>query len=149
MLEIVVAMGENKEIGINNKLPWNIKEEMAHFRKLTLNKTIIMGKNTFLSIGKALKDRQNIVLSTSLKNEYDDIIIEKNVDDCLKKYKDAIIIGGQKIFEQFLPFVDILSISYIKGSFEADTFFPDFEDDFEIIYEEDFEKFKYIKYKRK
>ena len=63
MLSIVVAVGKNLEIGKDNRLLWNIPEDLSHFKSITQGKTIIMGKNTYLSIGRALPNRKNVVIT--------------------------------------------------------------------------------------
>lgn len=134
MFSIIVAIGNNNEIGKNNKLLWHIPEDLKKFKEITQEKTVVMGKNTFKSIGKILPNRNNIVLSKNLQN----INNKKNLeiyDDFLKiikKYKNSVeevfIIGGAQIYKKALELgiVEKLYISHIDFSDnEADTYFPE------------------------
>ncbi len=151
MLSIVVAVGKNLEIGKDNKLLWNIPEDLAHFKSITQGKTIIMGKNTYLSIGRALPNRKNVVITDddSLDN-VEGIVVYKDINKCILENDNAMVIGGASIYRQMLDYCDTLHISHVDLSFEdADTFFPHFEDKFNMTYEKKFNNFIYRIYKRK
>lgn len=132
MFSIIVSIGKNNEIGKNNKLLWHISEDLKKFKEITLGKTVVMGRNTFKSIGKILPNRNNIVLSKNLQN----INNKKNLEICddfskiIKKYKNSVeevfIIGGAQIYKKALELgiVEKLYISHINFSDnEADTYF--------------------------
>lgn len=151
MLSIVVAVGKNLEIGKDNKLLWNIPEDLAHFKSITQGKTIIMGKNTYLSIGRALPNRKNVVITDddSLDNA-EGIVVYKDINKCISENDNAMVIGGASIYRQMLDYCDTLHISHVDLSFkDADTFFPHFEDKFDVSYEKKFNNFIYRIYKRK
>lgn len=124
---IIAAMTKRGVIGHGNKLPWNIPDELKHFKQYTKGSTVIMGSRTFESIGRPLPNRHNIVLSPEEINI-------AGVDVCLstdqalaraKEYgKDIFIIGGAYTYAQFLPIADRLYISYIKQDYDGDVFFP-------------------------
>ncbi len=122
-------MDKNRLIGSSGKLPWHIPEDLAWFKSQTLGHPVIMGKATWLSLGKALPGRQNIVLSRDpdLKPEGAQKAhnLEKGLSLC--QGKAAFVIGGTRVFEQFLPLVDRLVITYIDSEFEGDTYFPAFD----------------------
>jgi len=122
MISIIAAMDRNNLIGNNGQLPWNIPEDMEHFKNITMNKTIVMGRKTFDSIGKSLKGRKNIVLTRN-KDFKADCIILHSIEDVLK-YKDFIIIGGEEIYHQFLPLASKLYITLINDEFKGDKHFP-------------------------
>lgn len=134
MFSIIVAIGNNNEIGKNNKLLWHIPEDLKKFKEITQGKTVVMGRNTFKSIGKILPNRNNIVLSKNLQN----INNKKNLEICdnfskiIKKYKNSVeevfIIGGSQIYKKALELgiIEKLYISHIDFSDkEADTYFPE------------------------
>ena len=147
MLKIVVAIGKNREIGKNNSLLWHIPEDLKHFKNLTLNSKIIMGKNTYYSIGRPLPNRENIVLS---EENIENVKVYNNLDECLRENQDAYIIGGQSVYEQTIKYVDELHISYIyKEDKEADAFFPEFEADFKLKYVENKGSFEYRIYEKR
>ena len=137
--KIIVATDKNNGIGINNILPWNFKSDMKFFRDMTKgngNNAVVMGKNTFLSIGKKLPDRENLVLSTSLEPT-EGIHVFKNINYliayCKSKYFDSIwIIGGGEIYRQFLDLnlIHIIHLTEIDSVYNCDTFFPNIFNDF-------------------
>ena len=140
---IIVAVCNGNGIGKDNTLPWDkISEDMKNFSKLTKgkgNNAIIMGKNTYKSIGRPLPNRVNIVLSTSLNEDVEEknIRVFKNIDQCVKfcndkRFDEVWVIGGESIYRQFLNLNYIKTIykTNINRNLECDTFFPDISDDF-------------------
>jgi len=133
IISIIAALARNNVIGYKNTLPWGrIPEDMNHFRELTLGKPVIMGKNTFLSLGKPLKDRVNIVLSSENEKEQDNVIFASSIKEALDSAREAeptelMIIGGAFVYNQFMSIADKLYITFIDEEFEGDTFFPEIE----------------------
>ncbi|HBV17914.1 dihydrofolate reductase [Chryseobacterium carnipullorum] len=128
MTTIVVAMGEKNEIGFDNKLLWHLPTDLKHFKDLTSGHPIIMGRKTYESIGKALPNRTNIVISRK-KNWFEEgILIVGSIKEALKFAKkideNIFIIGGGKIYEQTIDMADKLEVTLVKANLEADTFFP-------------------------
>ncbi len=130
MIAAIVAMDNTSLIGRNGALPWHYPEDLAYFKRVTLNQTVLMGRKTYESIvkqlGKALPNRQNIVLSKTLKNLKDAEVIDR-LDEFLASYpKDSslFIIGGAKVYETALPYCDRLYITHIHETYEGDTYFP-------------------------
>jgi dihydrofolate reductase len=130
---LVAAVGENGVIGRGGALPWRLKSDMQHFRKLTLGRPVVMGRKTFVSIGKPLKDRTNIVISRDPGFTADGIVVAHSLEaamdiarkDAQQRRADAIaIIGGAGIFRDALNFADRLEITLVHASPEGDTFFP-------------------------
>lgn len=122
MISIVVAMSKNNIIGFQNRLPWHLPADLKHFRQLTLNKTVVMGRKTFESIGRPLPQRENIILSRQpLQIEGCKVISDLKE---LPVNKDIMIIGGAQIYALTLPIVNHLYITWIEGDFKGDTFFP-------------------------
>lgn len=132
----VVAHDRNRAIGKNNQLPWHISEDLQHFKRLTLGGIVIMGRNTYESMGKPLPNRTNFVLTTDLDYRIDDpsVMIFHNLDDALGQASslahgqglDTVwVIGGQQLFEQALLFSDRLEITEVDLAVEgADVFYP-------------------------
>lgn len=126
---IIVAKSKNHVIGKDNKLPWNLPSDLRYFKDKTSSHPVIMGKNTYLSIGKPLKNRINIVVSSTLKPE-DGIIVAKSLHDAVLiayGYNDNVfIIGGDSIYRQALDMdcVKTLLISDIDIDVDGDSFFP-------------------------
>ena len=127
-INIIAAVGKNLELGKNNKLIWPIKEDLKYFKEKTINKTVVMGENTFYSIGKPLPNRKNIVLSFT-KKEIPKVLVFNNYEDVLNLQEDEIfIIGGASIYKLFLPYADSIYLTEIdKEEKEADCYFPNFD----------------------
>lgn len=151
---IVVAMTRKRVIGKNNQLPWDIPEEMKHFRSLTKGGVCIMGRKTFESIGsKPLPNRKLIVVSHSL-GAVEGVDVFRTVEEAVKKAKSydgqIFILGGAQIYEKTIPIADKMYISYIKKDYEGDTRFPEFdEDDWKVEKRVDHPEFEFVVYSRK
>ena len=133
-LSLIVALGQNREIGRNQNLIWRINEDLDFFKRTTMNSHIIMGKNTYESMPKNLRGRKYIVLSKDkdfklkenqkLFNSLEEVIFFIKNNPSL----NFIIIGGGMVYRLFLPYVEKMYITEIKATCEdADTFFPDFD----------------------
>jgi len=140
MLYLIVAYDQNKVIGFNNEMPWHFKEDLAYFKKTTLNHTVLMGRKTYESIlamiKKPLPNRKNIVVSNSLID--DNVEVISDLESFLKTHKDSeeiiFVIGGASIYKAALPYAKRLYITHILDSYEGDTFFPDWDENaFKII----------------
>lgn len=130
---IIVAMADNNAIGKDNELLWHISEDLKFFKKKTLGCPVIMGRKTFESIGKALPQRKNIVISRS-KKEIEGVSVVNTFSEgysLAKKVCDetqskrCFIIGGGEMYAQAIKEVDELIVTHVHHVFEsADTFFP-------------------------
>ena len=130
-LSIISAVAENRIIGNKNTLPWHMPADFKYFKEATLGKVIVMGLNTFKSIGeKPLPDRKNIILN----NDPDYIppegcFVARSIDELLEMTKnepEVMICGGASVYKQFLPLAQKLYLTYIHQNFEGDTYFPEF-----------------------
>lgn len=120
MIKIILAVDKNNSIGFSNgELAYKIKNDLQRFKKLTINSTVVMGKNTFLSLNKynGLPERKNIILSTSFKSDNENLIIYNNLYDLQKNHNehnnDFWVIGGAQIYEQFFPIADEIFLTQI------------------------------------
>lgn len=135
MATIIAALDSKRVIGNKGKMPWHIPEELAFFKNMTLNKCVIMGRKTFESIGsKALPDRFNIVLTSNPPcMGKKGVLFQKSLGDALDFARDLyaeeniFIIGGSQVYKEALPLANKLILSFIHGSFEGDTYFPEYE----------------------
>ena len=128
----IVAMGDDFEIGYNGDLIWHIKEDLKHFRNLTIGHPIIMGRKTRDSLPKALPGRTNIVITRNQDYSAEDSIIVHSLTEALNVARKAegndkiFIIGGGQIYEEAFPILDSLEITHIYATPDnADTFFPE------------------------
>lgn len=121
-------MGEKNEIGFENQLLWHLPKDLKHFKDLTSGHPIIMGRKTYESIGKALPNRTNIVVSRKKDWFEEGILIVGSLKEALKFAKkideEVFVIGGGNIYEQTMDLVDKLEVTLVKADLEADTFFP-------------------------
>ena len=155
-ITIIAAIGENNELGLDNKLIWNIKEDLKRFKKLTTGHSIIMGRKTFESISKALPGRLNIVLTKNKNFKFKDVSIASNIHEAIELTKDdeqPFIIGGSEIYSLFINMAQTMELTRVHDSFKADTFFPDINfGKWNKIYEEKFNfdnlPYSFITYKK-
>ncbi|MFH0749656.1 MAG: dihydrofolate reductase [Candidatus Gottesmanbacteria bacterium] len=132
MISIIAAIGQNRELGKNNKLLWDIPEDMDHFRSITRSHAVIMGRKTYESIGHALPNRPNIVITRdSTFATPDGCFIVHSLDEAIalgktKEEKELFIIGGANIYEQAIDIGDKLYLTIVHANFDADTFFPEY-----------------------
>ncbi|MFA4999104.1 MAG: dihydrofolate reductase [Candidatus Paceibacterota bacterium] len=128
IISIIVAIGNNRVVGIDNKLPWNLPADMKHFREKTMGKPVIVGQKTFESIGKPLPGRTNIVLTLDKNFNHPGCIVAHSIEEALKAAKDfeeVMIIGGVSIYGQFMPLADRMYLTLIDGDFKGDIYFPE------------------------
>lgn len=150
MITLIVAMDQKRVIGVNNKMPWHIPSELAHFRKKTSGHTVLMGRNTYESIGGPLPKRHNVVI-TSRPLDHKNVEVIHDLAAYLKVWpKDEVlfIIGGAKVYEETLQYADELIISVVKGTYIGDTYFPKLPHYFVLESEEEHEEFLVCYYKR-
>lgn len=126
VVSLIVAAADNGVIGANNQLPWHLPKDLAYFKKVTTGNSIIMGRKTYESIGKALPNRQNIVITRQTGYQLSDaeVVYDLNHAIELAQSDEIFIIGGAEIFQQTLAFADRLYLNRIKADFEGDTFLP-------------------------
>ncbi|MEM1243697.1 MAG: dihydrofolate reductase [Pseudomonadota bacterium] len=129
MLSIIVAMTENHVIGKDNKMPWHLPADLRHFKQLTWGHSVIMGRKTFQSIGKALPGRENIVITKQASFQAKDIILAHNTETAitLATHQQKFIIGGAEIFKQVFSQVSRIYLTLIHSKLEGDCFFPEFD----------------------
>jgi dihydrofolate reductase len=131
-ISIIVATSKNNAIGINNQLPWHLPADLKYFKQLTTGHVIIMGSNTYLSIGKPLPNRTTIVITSQENPEWmvDGIYLAHSVEEAIEMAKslnetECFIIGGAKIYTQTLQLADVVYKTEIDLNIEnADAFFP-------------------------
>jgi dihydrofolate reductase len=125
-LSIVVAMDAKRGIGVDNKLPWHLPEDLAHFKRVTLGHPIIMGRKTFESIGRPLPGRRNIVVTRNADWRHDGVDVVHSLQEAvaLVGADSASIIGGAQIFAEALDVADRLIVTHIDKVYRCDTFFP-------------------------
>jgi dihydrofolate reductase len=139
IVSLIVGMSRNRVIGVENRLPWNIPEDLKRFREITTGHPIVMGRKTFESIGRALPKRTNIVVTrdvASVQNRVPSgVLVAASLLEALKAAQGAdipggeeiFVIGGGEIYKQSLPLAQKLYITQIDQDYLGDAFFPAFE----------------------
>ena len=126
-LALIVAMAQNRTIGVNNTLPWRCPEDLKHFKALTMGHHMIMGRKTFDSIGKPLPGRTTVVVTRDKNLRIEGCLIAHSLQDAFKACagdEEIFVVGGAELYAQALPFVDTLYITEIQQDVEGDAHFP-------------------------
>ncbi len=132
-ISFVVAMGENRAIGKDGGMPWHMPADLAHFKRVTMGKPMLMGRRTFESIGRALPGRDNIVVTRDTEWRAEGVVVASDPESGLQKAATAAkvrgadeiaVIGGASIYEALMDRADVLYITELKSRFDADTYFP-------------------------
>lgn len=155
-VSMIAAVGKNLELGKNNNLIWHFKEDMKFFKDTTMGHTVVMGRKTFESLPKALPGRKNIVISSNAQYQAQEAAVVTSVEEALQiaDNEEVFVIGGGKIYAEFLPYADKLYLTEIDAECaDADTYFPQFnKSDYikEIInyYDIDGVEFYHVVYKK-
>ncbi|MFI2856944.1 dihydrofolate reductase [Paenibacillus sp. JSM ZJ436] len=131
---LIVAHDQNRLIGSSNVLPWNIPYDLQHFKSTTLNKTVVMGRKTYESIGKPLPNRTNIILTSDALYSAEGCIVLQSLDEVLdyavaNMPNETVLIGGSQLYTQFLPYVNKMYITEIDAAFKGDAYFPEISTD--------------------
>jgi dihydrofolate reductase len=134
MISIISALAKNRVIGKRNALPWYLPADLKHFKENTVNKVIVMGLNTFKSVGgRPLPNRKNIVLTDDQNYQAPEgVTVAHSIDEVLEITKndpELMVSGGAMVYKQFLPLADKLYLTFINHDFEGDIFFPEFNMD--------------------
>ncbi|MDF1643996.1 MAG: dihydrofolate reductase [Pseudomonadales bacterium] len=133
---LIVAVAENRVIGINNQMPWYIPADLKYFKKITMGKPLLMGRKTFDSLGKPLPGRPHIVISRDKNFQFPEVEVRHSLEEGLDLAKttaesmgldEFMVIGGANIYQQLLPKVDRMYLTQVHANFEGDAFFPSYD----------------------
>jgi dihydrofolate reductase len=156
-ISVIVAVAKDRAIGKDNKLLWDIPEDLQHFKKITSGHPVIMGQKTFESLNKPLPGRTNIVLTFDKSYQSPGCIVVHSIDEAIKvasekDQEEIFFIGGGQIYAQAIKIADKLYLTLVEGEYEADTFFPDYSEFKKVILEEPHEssgyKYKFLELER-
>ncbi len=149
-ISIIAALDEKGGIGKNDRIPWHIKEDLVRLRDTTKGHYVILGRNSYESMagyydksGRPMPAKEYIVVTSNpdFKSTRNNTFAATSVDSALKRArmsreKEVFVIGGEKIFKQFLPLTNRIYLTQVKGNFDCDTFFPDYSDFKKVILSE-------------
>lgn len=126
-ISIIAAVAKNRGIGFNGRIPWHLSSDFKRFKELTTGHSVIMGQNTYLSLGRPLPNRRNIVLSLNSGFSAPGCEVVNSLDSVLtltKVESEVFIIGGGQIYASTLPLADKLYLTWVNAEPQADVFFP-------------------------
>lgn len=145
-------MAADRAIGIRQSIPWRLSEDMKLFRRLTMGHPILMGRKTWESLGRPLPGRQNIVLTRDAQFAAEGAVVIRDIAELSKLElpdNEVMVIGGAQIYALLLPHMSRLYVSAVQGEYEADTWFPPFEQYFtRRTLQEQFEGFDLVLYEK-
>lgn len=132
MINLIWAMTKDHLIGKDNKIPWHIKEDLLYYKEKTNNQVVLMGENTYYSLKGYYKKRplpyKKIYVASLNELKLEDAIIINDVETFLKNNnEDLFVVGGATIYKLALPYANRLYISIVKGNYEGDAYFPNFD----------------------
>jgi dihydrofolate reductase len=160
MLTIIAAAAENNALGKDNQLVWHLPDDFKRFKKLTSGHHIIMGRKTFDSFPKLLPNRTHVVITRQENFRKEDVLVVNSLERAIELSAgdpQAFVIGGGEIYRLSMKLADKIELTRVHGTFEADTFFPEIdENQWKLVSEEFHEKdekhnyaFTYLTYERK
>ena len=129
-LALIAARARNGVIGLDNRMPWHLPEDLAYFKRVTLGKPVVMGRKTFESIGRPLPGRLNIVVTRNPDWQAAGVQVAHSLDAALALAaaaapEEIMLIGGAELYRQALPQADVLYLTEIDAEFAGDAFFPE------------------------
>ncbi|MFQ1905694.1 type 3 dihydrofolate reductase [Aeromonas veronii] len=132
-ISMIAAMAHDRVIGKDNQMPWHLPADLAHFKRVTLGKPVLMGRKTFESIGRPLPGRRNLVISRNPGYQAEGIEVVGSVEAALallagSSVEELMVIGGGHLYAEMLPSADCLYLTRIDQAVEGDTRFPAFDD---------------------
>lgn len=149
-MSMIASLGRNRELGYQNDLVFHSKEDMRFFKETTINHTVVMGRKTYISLPKLLKDRKHVVLTSSSINN-SDVLVLKNIRDLLNYIKsiddEVFIIGGATLYKELIDYAYKLYLTEVDKEYKADCYFPYFnKEDYNC--RKIYDNFLDVKYKR-
>lgn len=155
MISLIWAMTSNRLIGDGNRIPWHIKEDLLYYKDKTKGQTVLMGEETYYSLkgyykSKSLPYGTIFVASLDTNLSLEDAIVVNDLFSFLSTFKEDLwVVGGATIYKLSLPYADRLYISFIKGDFEGDKYFPEIDfSKYNLIWDNETEKVHYTLYER-
>lgn len=156
---LIAAVGRERQLGLDNKLLWQLPGDLPRFKQITMGSPIIMGRKTYDSIGRPLPGRQNIVISRDSELQIEGVVVVNSVEKALSIAQSAqvetdsvFVIGGGEIYSLFLPVATALEMTEVDDSPTADAFFPEYKQDFSEVNREvnnaDGLRYDYVRYQR-
>lgn len=131
MLTLIAAAGENNELGKDNDLVWHLPDDFKRFKKLTTGHYIIMGRKTFESFQEPLPNRTHVVITRKENYKKEGVVIVHSLERAIELTEDdpqPFVIGGGEIYKQAIDVADMIELTRVHATFDADTFFPEIDE---------------------
>lgn len=140
IVSLLLAMDRRRGIGLESRIPWRLSADMKQFKALTLGHHLIMGRKTFVSIGRPLPGRTTIVITRNPNFRPEGCLIAHSLEEALnlaqvRGEEEAFVIGGEQIFQLALPLADRIYLTRVDADVQADTYFPAFDEQAWVIKE--------------
>jgi dihydrofolate reductase len=131
-MKIIAAVAENRVIGQGDGIPWNLPDEQEHYRRIIADQTVIMGRRSYELFAKDLTSRHAVVVSDSIDaDQLEGAIVCDSLDEAVRKAESlgrkVYVNGGESVYRQAIEIADELDLSIVRGEFEGDAYFPEFE----------------------
>jgi|SRR5579884_2472067 len=127
MISLIVAYAHGRVIGKDGKIPWRLPNDLRYVKRTTSGHTIVMGRATFESIGHPLPNRRNVVLTYDRTLTIPGVEVVHSVEEALALDDDLFVLGGEKVYREFLPLADRLYITEVDYKTDGDTYFPEWD----------------------
>ncbi|MFC5411014.1 dihydrofolate reductase [Larkinella bovis] len=132
LISLIAAVAENGVIGRDNDLVWRLPDDFKYFKQTTSHHPVLMGRKTFESLGKPLKDRLNVVITRNPDYQPEGVVVVDSLQKALAEARktgisEAFVIGGAEVYKEALPLADRLYVTEVKASVEGDAHFPEFD----------------------
>ena len=152
IISLIVAIARDRGIGYQNKLLIHLPPDLKHFKSITSGHMVIMGQTTYQSMGRALPNRENIVLTRDQNFSAPDAKVMYSIEEALDYAKNSteeeiFFIGGASIYSQSIKYADKLYLTLIDAVYPADTYFPDYSEFKNVISESEAEEYNGVKFK--
>jgi dihydrofolate reductase len=151
-LAIIAAIGKNRVIGKDGKLPWHISPDLKRFKELTSGHAVLMGRRTFESLGRPLPNRRNVVLSSRPISGAETYASIPEAFEALAAEETVYVIGGARLYAQFLDKADALNLTFVDREIDGDAFFPEYEHligtRFRLVRREDHDGYSFVDFVR-
>lgn len=139
-VSLIAAMAENRVIGRGGELPWRLPDDLRHFKQLTVDHTVIMGRKTFDEIKRPLDNRRNVVITRNKEFRPHGVTVVPSLKEALAlgaTEDEVFVIGGGEIFKTALPLASRIYLTVVHAKVEGDTYFPPFEEDAWVLSSEE------------
>lgn len=129
-ISLIAAMAGNRVIGIENRLPWRLPDDLQHFKQLTLGKAIVMGRKTWESLPGLLPNRRHIVITRDQGYQAQGAEVVNSIEQAIEKVSgqdEVLVVGGANLYEQVLPMASTMYLTFVDAEIKGDAYFPQWD----------------------